>query len=258
MLCFILFTIDDGLVVVLNKLNDTSQAMVHMLKLSTQLAHNPYATMAQTTDSVKLNVRKEIFLPHCHITDNKPTCMYSGLNGTFVQCAHILPKSAKMDTVSNLGLKPDDVNSVRNMMWLCPGIEDAFDTMQLSFTSRVLPGMVTGYVMLIWDDSCLTHKLHESTTQTIGDVFVPDKCLNFNITRSDGTIFEHSVFKRCLANQAIWCYYRFNSEFPPSIWTCGDFSSVDDRVRQKLVNDEYCAAMSLQREIEHEIEEEEN
>jgi hypothetical protein len=253
-----LFAIDNGLIAVLNKMNDTNQAMVHMLKLSTQLNHNPYATMAQTTDSVKFDIRKNIFLPYSGIIDNKPTCMYSGIIDSSVKCAHILPKSTKMATVSNLGLKPDDVNSPRNMMWLCPGIEDAFDAMKLSFICRVVPGMKSGYVMSIWDDSCLDYKLHENTPQTIRDVYLPDKCLNFDITKSDGNIFEHSVFKRCLANQALWCYHYFNGEFPPSIWTCGDFSSVDDRVRQKLINDEYCSAMSLQREIEREIEEEEN
>jgi hypothetical protein len=128
--------------------------------------------------------------------------MYSGIIDTAVRCAHILPKSAKMCTVRNLGLTPGDVNNPRNMMWLCPGIEDAFDTMKLSIISRVLPGMIAGYIISIWDDSCLDNNLGVGTTQTIRDVFLPEKCLNFNITKSDGTSFEHSVFKRCLANQA--------------------------------------------------------
>jgi hypothetical protein len=144
------------------------------------------------------------------------------------------------------------------MLWLCPGIEAAFDTMKLSFVSRLLPGMITGYTMMIWDDTCLNDNLGVGTSQTIRDVYAPEKYLNFTITASDGTSFEHSVYKRCLANQAIWCHYQHNNMFPPSVWTLGDFSSVDELVHKNLVKNEYCGQMSLQRVIELEIEEEGN
>jgi hypothetical protein len=231
--------------------------MVHMLRLNNEHAHNPYATMAQTTDSAKQNIRKDIFSPYCGITDNAPTCMYTGIKHTKVTCAHILPKSTKMKTITNLALLSTDVNSPRNLMWLCRGIEEAFDSMKLSFVSILQPGMVKRHVMLIWDTSCMDYNLGVDTSETIRDVFKPEKNLDFNITRTDGSIFEHHVFKRCLANQAIWCHNDHHNEFPKSLWSYGDFSSVNEEVRTGLVNNEYmCSTMLLAKEIEHEIEEE--
>ena len=229
-----------------------------MLALNNQYAHNPYATMTQTTNSVKNNIRNDVFLPYSGITDNIPSCMYSGVSHQKVRCAHILPGSAKMRTVTNLGLKPFDINCARNLMWLCPGIEDAFDSQKLSFVRRLLPGLVTGYVMLVWDESCLDDNLGVDSEQTIGNVYEKNKSLNFSIIGSAGVTKTHNVFKRCLANQAIWCHHTHkNGQFPDSIWTHGDFSSVGEDVHQILCANEYISnTMLLSKEIEIEIEEE--
>ena len=232
------------------KMNQTNIQLCHQIALSNQYSHNPYARMAQTTDSVKADIRKTVFLPYSGITNNTPTCMYTGRRHQKVRCAHILPKSTISSTLLNLSLDANDVNNPRNLMWLCPGIEDAFDTMKLSFVRKLLPGFVEGYVMLIWDESCLNSSLDIGDDQTIRDVYEENKCLNFTITGTDGSKKPHIVFKRCLANQAIWCHHSHIGEYLESIWTYGDFSSVDEAVHQKLVKNEYiheCNNVSYQR-----------
>jgi hypothetical protein len=109
-----------------------------------------------------------------------------------------------------------------------------------------MTGLISNYVMIIWDDSCLDKNLGVDDGRTIRDVFEENKILNFTLTKTDGSTKPHTIWKRMLANQAIWCYYTKNSIFPTSIHDNGDFSSLDADQRRRLVNNEYvCDSMRI-------------
>lgn len=237
--------------------NETNKQMNNLLTLNYQNSHNPYATMAQTTDSQKFNVRTEVFLPYSGITDNIPICMYTQIKDRTVTSAHILPKSSKMLTLNNLRICQSEINSPKNLIWLCPGIENGFDSMKLSFTPVITDGLIQKYHMVIWDDSCLDKELIPNSNQFLRDFYRDDRYLDFNITRSDGTNFEHIIFKRLLANQAMWSYYYKYGMFQPSVWTHGDFTSLSEEQLTQLADREYVSGSKLiiKREIDDNEEE---
>lgn len=223
----------------INNLNETTKQMNHLMTLTYQNNHNPYAVMAHTTDSQKYNVRQVVFLPYSGITDNEPICMYTQIKDKTITASHILPKSTKMSTLNNLRINPTDINSPKNLLWICPGIEDAFDSMQLSFTPVLTLGLVQKYRMVIWDPSCLNKELIPKSNQFLRDFYREDRYLDFTIIRTDGTTFEHSVYKRLLANQAMWSYYYKNGIYRKSVWIDGDFSSLNEDELRNLVEREY-------------------
>jgi hypothetical protein len=243
----------------INNLNETTKKTNNLLTLNYQNNHNPYAMMVQSTASQKHNVRKDIFLlPYSGITDNSPICMYTQIKDKAVTSAHILPKSSKMATLNNLRICLSEVNSPKNLFWFCPGIEDAFDSMKLSFTPVMTKGLIKKYHMVIWDDSCLDKQLIPGSNQFLRDFYREDRYLDFQITRTDGTTFEHIVFKRLLANQAMWSYYYKHGIFPPNVWTHGDFSSLSEEQRTILADREYVngSKLIIEREIDENDEEE--
>lgn len=242
----------------MGSLNSTMNRIDNHLVLTIQLQHNPYLRMTQTTDSVSLDVRKNVFLPYSGISDKNshPTCMYTGIADRKVKCAHILPKSSTAATLRNLNIPPTLINSPQNLLWLCPGIEEAFDSLKISFIPKIMEGMIQRYVMVLWDTSCLATNLGVDTAQTIGDVFIENQGLNFIITKSDGTRLEHVIWKRLLANQAIWSHSLKHNEFPANVWSGGDFSSLRGDELTRLRDSEYvCSSMSIiQNEIAQEDE----
>ena len=236
------------------QMNATTGNLARNMELANQFNHNPYATMAQTTESVKFDVRVKIFLPYCGLgstSSSVPTCMYSGITHRKVGCAHILPKSTQMSSLKKLCITQNEVNHPKNLVWLCPGIENAFDSMMLSFVPRIMPGLIKRYCMIIWDNSCLDMNLEVGDERTLADIYAEDKTMNFTIRRDDGSSFEHSFYKRMFANHALWCYYNKYGEFPQTMFEGGDFSSLNGEQRQRLVAKEYvCDSMSvIQKEI---------
>jgi hypothetical protein len=239
------------------QMNKNTVQLSHMLTVTNNNANNPYAKMIQTTNSAKVDTRK-MFKGHCGIEGSSPTCMYTGVKHKDVLCAHILPKSTAMSTLNNLCMTAADLNSPRNLLWLCSGIESAFDSMKISFVSHLFEGLLGGYVMHVWDDTCLDYPLYTDSTQTIRDVYAANRPLNLTVTRNKGVPFKHDIFKRTLANQALWCHNNHIGTFPGSLWELGDFSSLSSEDRHKLVSHEYLGSeMILTREILREIEEEE-
>jgi hypothetical protein len=116
-------------------------------------------------------------------------------------------------------------------------------------------GVLTqGFVMKIWNEDCLDYNLGVDTATTIRDIYEVNKTLNLTIaTKTPAT--EHNIFRRCLANQAVWSHYKWNSTFPDNIWNAGDWESISDSNRRNLASNEYCCeTMGLLKEIAHEID----
>ena len=236
----------------------TLQDLTHQMYLNNIQAFNPYCSMAETTPSVKVDVRKN-FLKHCGIQNDQPTCMCSGIKHKKVQVAHILPKSSKQMILLNLRI--NDINDTRNLLWLAPGIEKAFDRMQLSFIPCLTEGLIQKYKLKIWDPECLNVRIlnNDMTSKTIGDLVQEDVSLDFTIKSGQS---EHSFFRRCLAYQALCSYYYKEGEFPSSsndVDNLGDFSSLSEVQRGILSKNIFSDSnMIISREIRNEEEEEED
>jgi hypothetical protein len=212
--------------------------------------------MSNTSRSVKENVR-QIFLKHCGITNNKPTCMYSGFTNEQVRAAHILPKSSKAPLLRNLHI--DDINATRNLLWLAPGIEEAFDAMQLSFIPCLTKGMVQKYKLKIWDDNCKSNLIFKNEATKIGDIDLENQYMDFTIKNGNKkSATQHVFYRRCLAYQAICCHQFYEREVPLNSDDIGDFSSLSEdeieRLNKFLFAD---SQMIIQKEIMEEEEEEE-
>jgi hypothetical protein len=224
------YFIDDAILAeVLAKVAETNVRVAEALEVTNQFLCNPYANMSETTANQKVNVR-DLFLRYSKITDNAPICMYSGIKHSKVLCAHILPKSTKNYNLRTYSMEAADINDPKNLLWLCPGIEFAFDRTMLSFIPRIGEGLRDQYVMFIWDQSCLDLNLGVDTDQTIRSVYREGQALSFTMISGDER-WEHQIFKRCLAIQALWSCSTHKDKCPPSmttVWDLGDYSSLNE------------------------------
>ena len=158
---------------------------------------NAYAVMSDTTVSRLADLR-ESFKKHYNIINC--TC---ALTNTVeeVKLAHILPRSAKPDIRECLHLSDEDINSVRNLIFLCSSVEKAFDRLKVSFTPKSV--LDQSLVLKIWDDDVRGIEVRKGTY--IGDF--EGKPLNMQMPNGD----EHNPFRRCFAYQALHAFIKHSS-----------------------------------------------
>ena len=226
------------------------------LQLSNQRATNPYLTMAETSNSIKIDVRNKFLLYSGIVKGSNPICMYSQIQSKHVVTAHILPRSVSNETKNNLHIL--NIDDSRNLLWLCEGIEQAFDRLKLSFIPCLADGLKARYKMKIWDDECLDWQLVRNKDTTIREVFQESKYLDFDIRSSSGTIKSHLFYRRCLANQAILCHKYHLSVYPEQVNQWGDFSSLTGEQCLLLNKNEYAdSEMIIVKELAEEEAEKE-
>jgi hypothetical protein len=135
-----------------------SQILTSVMNIQFSL-HNPYTPSILTgsvtavrepdfrPDAVKYYQLSEIDMLEYGMAikgDNTPLplynlhltpCMLTGLNGNSqqVKAAHLLPHHTPLDTLRHVGMSAAEVNSARNCLLLCAGIELAFDQLLCSF-----------------------------------------------------------------------------------------------------------------------------
>ena len=106
-------------------------------------------------------------------------CMVSGVLGGLstnpndsnsVVCAHIIPNRARSKTgvLKKLGYTAQDIDCVRNGLFLAYNIEQAFDKLQLCFVDDPNP-LTDGLVMKIYDDVCRDVPLYIGSDRFIGE-----------------------------------------------------------------------------------------
>jgi hypothetical protein len=146
-------------------------------------------------------------------------------------------------------------------LWLAPGIEKAFDAMQLSFIPCIISGMKQKYQLKIWDPGCIDNYIFTNDgvpiemRKTIRELVQENIYLNVTINNGES---EHDFFRRCLAFQAICCHQYNEGCLPSSCVDICDLPSLNEeeleRFNKSLFSD---SNMIIKREIAEEEEEEE-
>lgn len=112
----------------------------------------PWLDIAETDRSRAKNLRQQLF--HKLGVNNKTvTCWLTGLNCA-VKVAHILPDSTKADVLKRLELDAtfkNDTRNPRNFMILAETIEEAFDSMHISFCPKDVLNPTKLYLK-VWSD----------------------------------------------------------------------------------------------------------
>ena len=162
---------------------------------------NAYAVMSETTVSRLVHLRS-LFKNHFKIEDNNCRCALTNARVSVI-LAHILPLSAKPDIRECLHLSDEDINSCRNLIFLCSNIEKAFDRLKVSFIPKSI--LDQSLVLKIWDDDVKETKIFDGAEKCIG-AFEGDP---LNMQMPNGV--EHNPFRRCFAYQALHAYIKHSN-----------------------------------------------
>jgi len=129
-----------------------------------------------------------------------PVCMVTGIHGdgSCVIAGHIIPCSTDRKILSHLGIDTTCVNMPQNGIFWVRGIEDAWESLALSFVKS--NPLEDKYYMHIWDESVRTTPLYDGSTKTLGDFDGRELCLG-----------KHVVMKRGLSFQAYQAYVHHSS-----------------------------------------------
>ncbi len=183
----------------------------------------------------------------------KVSCMVTKLkgNGEQVIAAHIVPCSSSPLKLKYIGMGKDDVNNVRNGLFLAFGIEKAFDKLQISFIKS--HPLKDELYLRIWDDECRTTPLWEGHQQTIGDF--------------DGRpllLGSHNPFKRCLSYQAYQAHLNiYANEDTPLYFgtpTNSDFDKIGETLKGEFFRkfEEEVVESEVEEGVKYDSEEDED
>jgi hypothetical protein len=86
-----------------------------------------------------------------------------------VTLAHLLPRCASGRERASLGYDLSDIESIRNSILLCKGIEQAFDQKHISFVPMDHPFQPDRYKLQIWFEGAKKKPIYEGAIQTIED-----------------------------------------------------------------------------------------
>ena len=193
---------------------------------------------------------KEKYMEHFGLNGDNVKCALTGLRGK-ITLAHILPRRSKSLIRKYLGLVPSDMNSHRNLVFLCFNIEKAFDAMKISFVPQ--DALHDALVMKIWDESVRSDPIFDGSLITIGEF--ERQALNFSLVGSDSVTREYAPFRRCFAYQALMCFCRHSvllGDEPPSEERgSGDFPDYV-ALRKRLLDMHASFRRGMKKEIEEE------
>ncbi len=200
----------------------------------------PWFEFAETDRSRAKNLRQKIF-NKLGVNNSTVTCWLTGLNCA-VKVAHILPDSTNNDVLKRLELdavfKNDTVNP-RNFLILAEAIEEAFDSMQISFCPKDVLNPTKLYLK-IWNNNIRDLPIG-------GDNDPPNiRSITFGDLEASGAMLtipvDWNVSLRALSYHNLCCYIyqksMGNESLDPDM--PADFSSQGtaekDKVRLALVN----------------------
>lgn len=123
-----------------------------------------------------------------------------------VVVSHLLPRSANIKERLSLGYRQADIDSIRNSILLCKGIEEAFDHKFISFVPTETPFSGNRYKLHIWVERIKTEPIYEGAQQTIGDY--DGSVLSFAVGS-----FTHNPFNRALSFQAYRAFRTWAKDF---------------------------------------------
>lgn len=119
-----------------------------------------------------------------------------------VTVAHLLARNAEADERLSLGYRKADVESIRNSLLLCKGIEEAFNHKYISFEPIDTPFSRHKYKLRIWVDAVRSDPIYEGAAQTIGSFDGAPLELTVGTTM-------HNPFNRALSYQAFRAFKKW-------------------------------------------------
>jgi hypothetical protein len=142
-----------------------------------------------------------------------------------VIAAHVMPHSAKVDTLEYAGISRDEVNSARNCILLAVEIENAFDRLDVSFVPLDLMHQ-SRFLLKVWTPRGLQPGcIRKGHPGDVRSVALWPGCSS-SIGDFEGVeLFcgANSVLKRALSFQAWHAYHRAKSEH----WEAASAAPVD-------------------------------
>ena len=129
----------------------------------------------------------------------KAKCMVTGIegNGDQVICAHLVPLKSNLQILKQeLAISAEDLNDSKNCAFWCKSLEDAYETLKVSYVKSPLDQTLR---LKIWDDSIKSTPIYEGSTHKIGEY--EGEALKL------GT---HIIMKRTLSYQAFNAYLVWN------------------------------------------------
>ena len=128
-----------------------------------------------------------------------PRCIISGhsVEGDLT-LAHILPHSTEARIQQIVGMVKK-LDNFRNLMWLCSGLEVAFDQKQLSL-EPVDALTRTVFKVRVWEIDILEKPLYLGASENISSIV--DRIIDFSSSFDKNTI----PYRRCLSYHAMMCY----------------------------------------------------
>jgi hypothetical protein len=160
---------------------------------------DPYEKMCQTSAHIVKDLRAK------YKKDISPCCIISGHRvESHLTLAHILPHSTDAHTQRIVGMVKK-LDNFRNLMWLCSGLEVAFDQKQFSLEpANALTR--THFKVRIWEDDILEKPLYKGASENISSIV--------GITIDLSSFDKDSIpYRRCLSYHAMMCYFTHNDRF---------------------------------------------
>jgi hypothetical protein len=249
------------------KLNESNQKIEVSMRATAALAlrnFNAYRSMTQTSagiNKVKQEELRKRFYFHCQYSDKpavengttQAVCALSGRVGR-LKLAHLVPASAPQDIrdVLKMPNNQSGIWSVRNVLLLGYGIEDAFDHLRISFSAHPLRSGV--FYMKVWDEAVRAELIFDEAKVQVqeGDNTIGYyEGVELKLALPNGV--QLVPFKRALSYQEFLC---FAYSTLPTRECPNDFSSdIGDQRTQKR-SDLLVLRNSLEKEIQNEADSE--
>jgi hypothetical protein len=154
-----------------------------------------------------------------------------------VTIAHLIGRFFDAKEAVSLSYFSKELESIRNTLLLCKGIEEAFDQKFLSFVPADSPFAADRYKLHIWVDGIKTNPIFEGSPICIGAY--EGMPLNLNIGG-----FTHNPFHRALSYQAYRAFRTWGVEFGhalPEDWDIsvysGSYKVTRKQYAQQLAKD---------------------
>jgi len=229
-------------------------------KLAEGVIKDPYDQISESSKAKKLV--KEDFTKMYGVQSADLQCMVTGVSQNNitpsggptpknpVTLTHLLPRCADGIVRMSLGYDIDDIESMRNSILLCKGIEQAFDQKHISFVPMDNPFQQYKYKLHIWCETARSKPIYEGANETIA-VF-ENHPLNLNVGSS-----EHNPFNRALSYQAFCAFttygIRSGMDFPVN----SDVSVYQGSYQQERARYEKQLLADLRKDAAQEQEDEE-
>jgi hypothetical protein len=175
------------------------------------LNNDPWNNLMATSIG-KCEISKEDFAKEYGLNIRSLPCMISAIipprpsnnQKPNLKLAHIMPRSTKMHILNSLGLDSNDIDSLKNMLVLCSGFEEAFDKQHISFVPNSNP-FAGGFIVKFWKDEFKYTPLFNGCNDLIG--LYDRSSLNLIVNGN-----MHTIFRRALSYHTFMSFRKWKRD----------------------------------------------